>query len=183
MASSSLHVIDGWTICLDGLLSYYHNRRRVPDDQIATAKGFLSQCRRTRWARELISPASHDLKHFIESWAGQYISNGAVLIATMQLGLTFVPYAGRSALIGIEFASVAELMAARGWYVAPDHVTPSRIKPPSERSPEPTEEQWRAIHTEVAKQMGISSLDEFYKLVSELRQEYDKTTESNDVRF
>ena len=176
-----LHRIGDYTICIDGLQSHY--RRRVPDDQIEIAKSFLTQCRRTRWARATVSPFSHDLKHSIERWAGQYISNGAVLIAALRLGITFVPYDGeRSALIGVEYDSVAEVMAARGWFVAADHVTPSRIKPPAPPSPDPTEQQWRAVHSEVAKQMGLS-LDEFHELVGKLFQENRAQENSNDVRF
>lgn len=125
-----LHEIGGYTICLDGLTSYYWFSHRVPDNQIEIAKSFLTQCRRTRWAREMISPLSHDLKHWIERWARQYISNGAVLIAALQLGITFVPYGERSALIGVNFDDVCARMAERCWHLTRHAFGTIRPKPP-----------------------------------------------------
>jgi len=119
-------------------------------------KELLGPCRRTRWARNLLSPVSSDVKHWAENWAGCYISTGAAIIAGLELGFICVPTGecSRNILIGVHFDDVSARMAERGWYIARDHVTATRIKPPQ---PEPEIDP--AFWAKWAKENGIAVAD------------------------
>lgn len=137
--------IGGFKVCTNGLIGYrdYHGprpRNAVRREQVEIVKEFLRDCRSTRWARNLLSPVSSDLKHWVENWAGRYISTGAAIVAALELGLVCVPTGAgsRNVLIGVHFDDVSARMAERGWYIASDHVTATRIKPPEpERETDP----------------------------------------------
>jgi hypothetical protein len=150
-------VIGGFTICANGFMGGYRRgqpRQPVCRDEVEIVKKFLSPCRRTRWARALLSPRSCDLKHWIENWAGRYISNGAVIVAALEMGIVCVPYEGSSvALISIHFDDVCARMAERGWYIARDHVTATRINPP-EPEPKPDLEFFRKWAAENGIKLG-----------------------------
>jgi hypothetical protein len=109
-----LHVINGWTICCDGLLSYFPPRRRVRDRHIEVARSFLEQCRQARLSRT--SPYSSELKHIIEGWDQRppglsYVSTGAVIIAALELGIAVAPAGegSRDAKIGVNIRDVRRL--------------------------------------------------------------------------
>ena len=106
---ADLHVINGWTICHEGLRSSWHPRRRVPDNHIEIAKGFLNRCRRVKVPDPALT--SSFLKHVIEKWAGQYIVTGAVIIAAFDLGIVALPLreTGRDAAIGVNIRDVGRL--------------------------------------------------------------------------
>lgn len=117
------------------------DRRPVHRNQVEVAKELLRGCRPTRWARKLLSPVSSDLKHWAENWGGPdfvahgqcaYVSTGAAIVAAIELGLICVPTGegSRNVFIGVHFDDVAARMAQRGWYIARDHVTATRIKAP-----------------------------------------------------
>jgi hypothetical protein len=110
--------IGGFTICTHGIAAPYRGARQpVPREQVEIAKEFLQPCRRTRWARDPLSPRSCDLKHWIENWAGRYISNGAVIVAAAELGFICARYHDSGiALINIHFDAVIARMAERGWH-------------------------------------------------------------------
>ncbi|WP_456762885.1 hypothetical protein [Bradyrhizobium sp. USDA 4011] len=120
-------------------------------EQVEIAKDFFDPCRRSRWARNLSSPVSSDLKHWIENWAGRYISTGAVIVAAFELGFACVPTfeGSRNVWIGVYFDDVAARMAERGWHVARDHVTATRIKPPA------TEYDDKGFFANWARERGI----------------------------
>lgn len=107
---TDLHVVDGWTICREGLCSAWHPRRRVPDHHIDIAKSFLNQCRRVKVPDPGLR--SSLLKHVIENWAGRYIVTGAVIIAALELGIVTLPLceAGRDAAIGVNVRDVGRLV-------------------------------------------------------------------------
>jgi hypothetical protein len=130
-------VIGSFTICTNGLVGGYRGARQpVRREQVEIVKEFLRECRPTRWARNLLSPVSSDLKHWVENWAGPYISTGAAIVAALELGFICVPTGegSRNVLIGVHLDDVSARMAERGWYIARDHVTATRIKQPE---PEP----------------------------------------------
>jgi hypothetical protein len=113
-----LHVINGWTICCDGLLSYYPPRRRVRDRHIEIARLFLTQCRRARFSHAWPYLKSSRLKHVIEQWAGRqpdlhcgYVSTGAVIIAALELEIAVaeVGEGSRDAAIGVNIRDVRRL--------------------------------------------------------------------------
>jgi hypothetical protein len=161
-----LYVIGDFTICGNGIAAPYRSLRkpvRLPDaerspvcrKQIDIVKEFLSDCRPTRWARNLLSPVSSDLKHWAENWAGRYISTGAAIVAALELNLVCVPTGkgSRNVFIGVHFDDVAARMAERGWYIARDHVTATRIKPPEPAPARQTDDpEWWA---KWAKENGI----------------------------
>jgi hypothetical protein len=111
-----LHVINGWTICMDGLLSCYPPRRRVRDRKIEIARSFLTQCRQARLSRA--SPKASLLKHVIEQWAAHqshlncnYVETGAVIIAALELEIAVaqVCEGSRDAVIGVNIRDVRRL--------------------------------------------------------------------------
>jgi hypothetical protein len=110
--------VGGYTICMHGITAPYRGARQpVQREQVDLVKEFLLPCRRTRWARDPLSPRSCDLKHWIENWAGRYISNGAVIVAASELGFVCAPYHDSSiALISVHFDAVIKRMAERGWH-------------------------------------------------------------------
>lgn len=150
--------IGGFTICANGLNGGYRRVgsriKRVPEAerqpvsrlQVEIVKELLAGCRRTRWARNLRSPVSCDLKHWAENWGGRdlvargqgtaYVSTGAAIIAAIELGFVCGPTGegSRNVLIGVHFDDVAARMAERGWYIARGHEGATRIQPPK---PEP----------------------------------------------
>jgi hypothetical protein len=135
--AKGLTAIRGFTICTNGLVGGYRGPRQpVRREQVEIVKEFLRDCRPTRWARNLLSPVSSDLKHWVENWAGPYISTGAAIVAALELGFICVPTGegSRNVLIGVHLDDVSARMAERGWYIARDHVTATRIKQPE---PEP----------------------------------------------
>jgi hypothetical protein len=119
-----LHVINGLTICCDGLTSHFPPRRRVPDQEIEVARSFLAQCRRASLSHGWPYLVSSYLKHVTEKWAaGQpdldchYVATGAVIIAALELGIA-VAEAGkgsRDAAIGINVRDVKRLTRDT-WY-------------------------------------------------------------------
>lgn len=144
--------IGPYMICGNGLIGGHRRGQRcqpICRTQVKIVKEFLRYCRPTRWARNMLSPMSSDLKHWVENWAGpdfvalgrvSYISTGAAIVAAMELGLVCVPTneGSRNIYIGVCFDTVAARMAERGWYIARDHVTATRIKAPEpERAPDP----------------------------------------------
>ncbi|UQR61765.1 hypothetical protein LRP30_33945 [Bradyrhizobium sp. C-145] len=123
-------------------------RQPVRRDQVEIVKELLRGCRPTRWARNLLSPVSSDLKHWAENWAGPYISTGAAIVAAIELGFVCIPTAegSRNVFIGVHFDDVAARMAERGWYIARGHEGATRIQPPKPK-PEIDHafwEQWAA---------------------------------------
>src|SRR5213592_928539 len=105
--------IGGFTVCTNGLAAGRTTRgvaRRMPvrREQVEIVKQFLQPCRRTRWVRDPLSPRSCDLKHWIENWGGRYISNGAVIVAALELGFVCKPpcHGSRIALINVHFDAV-----------------------------------------------------------------------------
>jgi hypothetical protein len=154
--ANGLTAIRGFTICTNGLVGGYRGPRQpVRPDQVEIVKEFLSKCRRTRWARELLSPLSCDLKHWVEDWAGRYISTGAAIVAALELGLVVAPYKnGPNALIGVPFEDVCERMAERGWHLT--RYTYGRIKP----APEPKPPLPRSYWQKLLKELGIKIADE-----------------------
>ncbi|MGY4596345.1 hypothetical protein ACVWXL_004091 [Bradyrhizobium sp. GM22.5] len=143
--------IGDFKVCASGL-AYITVKPRPPVDcqQVEIVKEFLKPCKRTRWARKLLSPVSSDLKHWIENWAGRYISTGAAIVAALELDLLCVATGkgSRNVFVGVHFDDVAARMAERGWYIARDHVTATRIQPPK---PEPETDpeffrKWAADH-------------------------------------
>lgn len=148
--------IGGYTICTHGLAAPYRGPRRPAQrEQVDIAKEFLQPCRRTRWARDPLSPRSCDLKHWIENWAGSYISNGAVVIAALELGFVCARYQDSSiALINVHFDAVIARMAERGWnWDATAHWF-GRNKP--RELPEPD----HAFFAKWAKEHGINTGDD-----------------------
>jgi hypothetical protein len=80
-------------------------RRGAPrPEEVAICRDFLDRCDRTKTARV----DSYGLKHIIERWAGDYVSNGACLQAAVDLGLLIKPYGRGScnADLGISRRSV-----------------------------------------------------------------------------
>jgi hypothetical protein len=69
-----------------------HPGRGVPQDivtsQVEDASDFLSLLAPTKTARV----CSYVLKHIAEHWAGSYISNGALIMAALALGLVVETY-------------------------------------------------------------------------------------------
>jgi hypothetical protein len=160
--ADGLTVIGDYTICangLDGGRRRGQPRQPINRDQVEVAKEFLSPCRPTRWARDLLSPVSSDLKHWIENWAGRYISTGAAVVAALELGLVCVPtcQGSRNVWIGVHFEDVAARMEERGWYIARDHVGATRIKPPE---PEPNPEFWQKWAAENGIELDRSEPEE-----------------------
>ncbi|MCA1512678.1 hypothetical protein [Bradyrhizobium sp. NBAIM01] len=127
-------------------------RRPVSRLQVEIVKELLAGCRRTRWARNLRSPVSSDLKHWAENWGGRdlvargqgtaYVSTGAAIIAAIELGFVCIPTGegSHNVFIGVHFDDVAARMEERGWFIARDHVTATRIETPK---PEPmVDREW-----------------------------------------
>ena len=131
---------------------YRGPRQPVRREQVEIVKEFLNQCRPTCWARKLISPVSSDLKHWVENWAGSYISTGAAIVAALELGMVCVVTGegSRNVLIGVHFDDVSARMAERGWYIARDHVTATRIE-----QPKPQPEIDPSFWAKWAKENGI----------------------------
>lgn len=150
--------IGPYTICANGTDGGFRRgqpRQPVSRAQVEIVKGFLTPCKRTRWARELLSPVSSDLKHMIESWARCYISTGAVIVAALELGIACKPCGegGRNLFIGVCFNAVSARMAERGWHVARHHVTATLIKPPTPK-PDPDPEFWAKYIAENGIKIG-----------------------------
>lgn len=105
-----LHTIGAFTVCTNGLTAPRGGRRSpVPRKEIEIAKNFLSKCLRTRWARDPGSPSATILCDLVNEWAldcNQYtdgISVGAIIVASLELGIPCVPKGERDALIGVNF--------------------------------------------------------------------------------
>jgi hypothetical protein len=162
--ADGLTVVGDHTICANGLNGGYRRgqpRQPVSREQVEVAKEFLSPCRRTRWARDLLSPMSADLKHWIENWAGRYISTGAAIVAALELELICIPLCkgSRNVWIGVHFEDVVARMAERGWYIARDHVGATRIKE-TEAAPEPNPAFWQKWAAENAIELNRSEPEE-----------------------
>ena len=150
-------VIGSFTICTNGLVGGYRGARQpVRREQVEIVKEFLRECRPTRWARNLLSPVSSDLKHWVENWAGPYISTGAAIVAALELGFICVPTGegSRNVLIGVHLDDVSARMAERGWYIARDHMTATRIKQPEpEPETDPAEERHDVVDVVVEEKL------------------------------
>lgn len=165
-----------WLICANGLIGG-HRRvgsriKPVPDAergpvhryQVEVVKELLAGCRPTRWARDLLSPVSSDLKHWAENWGGPelmagghtgYVSTGAAIVAAIELGLVCIPTfkGSRNVIIGVHFGDVAARMAERGWYIAHGHEGATRIQPPKPK-PERDPAWWAKYAAENSIDLG-----------------------------
>jgi hypothetical protein len=162
LEKSSENVGDGltkigdYTICTHGLAAPYRGPRRpVQREQVEIVKEFLQPFRRMRWARDGLSPRSSDLKHWIENWAGRYISNGAVIVAASHWGFVCAPYHDSNvALIGVHFDDVIARMAEGGWHWNATSYWFGRSKPRELPEPDP------AFFAKWAKENGINTGDD-----------------------
>jgi hypothetical protein len=72
-----------------------------------------------RWLQEFARPgsrwhihSSYGLKHIVERWAGEYVSNGAFILAALELGYSSRPYSRKSP--NVAFKMVIKGRPARG---------------------------------------------------------------------
>jgi hypothetical protein len=112
-------VIPRHRICANGFRGFPGTRRTpVSDKQVAVCVEFFRQCRPTKtFSRR--SPVSYALKHVVENWArrnkcGGYVSNGALIIAALAVGLRIRPHRyGPNATIGLRREDIDRLTKQR----------------------------------------------------------------------
>ncbi len=63
------------------------DRREIDPGQVEICRRFLSACKPSKKA----GVGSYGLKHVVERWASEYVSNGACIQAAIDLGLPVVP--------------------------------------------------------------------------------------------
>jgi hypothetical protein len=86
LTKADIDTVDANGIVVDGAV----RRGKPAEREVALAVEYMQMQRplkHPRWG-------SYGLKHWVETWAGEYIANGAVIVAALQMGLPVEPCGG-----------------------------------------------------------------------------------------